>query len=707
MSKRNLTTSILGDAGAAEATVVPNLESLNTGSDAYVTSISDTSEFNVFQQLKIYDNYWDTLFARHIVNAANAGAAPSLLSQVNIQGNTEGWCRADHMALMVPITFTYAWEYVRLPTDANIPSAVPTLVAYDNPEASYNMADASLATGTVTNATANKSGWPAGTYPIAFPWENTVGPLLNNAATIFDVPDLNKMKHNWIGVLDVFERLRILIGNNGQMLQKQIETEPIGMKYHMSTIRCGKVLLKALSEWGLQSPCGFEINDMKSEEMTSAWYTELRALYYSTNGITDSHTENAGLYLKFLSKVSSISNYDTRSVIRGIEGSTARICTTTRTKNLTLPLQGIIPFFRGAKFLPPDFRFKFEIEINSGRMIAKKYEGLVLNTATGATVATAGTPGAITAAPYAQRTASGCYSQISARANAAGIELHYPYHILRQPVQAAISAMWLQKPFLYNYETIQTTEIIPSQGTTYINFAISISTQRPTVLDAYLFPISSMSGWETDYVHVVPWTNTSGTAIPTGYRIKNTPHNHGDYTTGTALNKNSATDCGPCVWNDLEIMFSGRTAYRFLNNYMTTHSMGNDSMSTSEFFVQLFEEQSFRSTATEYNAQSAVEQNLAEAPYMVNSHHSHKLLRLIVQPGGWADRGVISSRQGATTVTININFKKALSANDRFVVFRTNPEQLVFDSDKNVNIIQWPAIKSNMGYLIPNITAAP
>ena len=107
MSKRNLTTSILGDAGSAEATVVPNLESLNTGADQYITSISDTSEFNVFGQMKIYDNYWDTFFARHIVNAANAGSAlGTTVRDAIIQSNTEGWVRADHMVLQVPISWT-------------------------------------------------------------------------------------------------------------------------------------------------------------------------------------------------------------------------------------------------------------------------------------------------------------------------------------------------------------------------------------------------------------------------------------------------------------------------------------------------------------------------------------------------------------------------------------------------------------------------
>lgn len=694
MSKRNLTTSILGDAGSAEATVTPNLESLNTGSDAYVTSISDTSEFNVFGQLKIYDNYWDTLFARHIINAANAGAAVDLLSQVNIQGNTEGWARADHMALMVPVTFTYAWEYVRRNPGESITATVA---------AANNQADAFL----------DVSATP-------FPWE-TDQSYVNNAAVIFRPDALNLMKHAWVGVLDIFERLRILIGNNGQMLQKQIETEPIGMKYHMSNMRAGRILQRACSEWGLPTVNGFDVIGCSSTAATNA--TDVSATATAANE-GNSETNNRSLtqmvaselgyntgegaalqFFRMLSSISTVSNYDTRSVLRGIAGSSARIITCTRTRNLTLPLQAIVPFFRGAKFLPPDFRFKFEIEVNSGRMIAKKHS-VVLSNKTAALIPLNANAGNLWAAG---RDPMNAYSQISAKCNASGIELHYPYHILRQPVQAAISAMWLQKPFLYNYETIQTTEIIPSTGSNYVNFAISISTQRPTVLDAFLFPIASMTNWETDYTKVDPFSNTVGAAnaaVPTGYRIKNTPHLVGDYTGMTGIGKNDVR-AGPAVWTNLEIMFSGRTAYRLQNNYMTTHGKGVDCIQPQEFFVQLFEEQSFRSTGTEYNAMSSVERNDKDNAIMMNSYQSHKLLRLIIQPGGWADRGVISSRQGATTITLNINFARPLSNNDRLMVIRTNPEQLVFDSDKNVTIIQWPAIKSNMGYLIPNITAAP
>ena len=108
----------------------------------------------------------------------------------------------------------------------------------------------------------------------------------------------------------------------------------------------------------------------------------------------------------------------------------------------------------------------------------------------------------------------------------------------------------------------------------------------------------------------------------------------------TNIDKNSTT-AGPCVWSDLEVMFSGRTAYRFLNNYNSTKGQGNDSIQPGEFFIQLFEEQSFRSTGTEYNAKSFVERGGINNHLLVNSQMSNRLLRLIVQPGGWADRGVM------------------------------------------------------------------
>jgi hypothetical protein len=168
---------------------------------------------------------------------------------------------------------------------------------------------------------------------------------------------------------------------------------------------------------------------------------------------------------------------------------------------------------------------------------------------------------------------------------------------------------------------------------------------------------------------------------------------------------NNSSANGPVVWSDLEITFSGRTGYRFLNNYMTTRGIGNDSTLPHELFIKLFEEQSFRSTASEYNSEAFVERSTQQL--LINNLRSNSLLRLNIQPGGWADRGVISSRQGATTISVNLNLRRSLSSLDRFIVFRTNPEQCVFDSDKNVNLIMWPAIKSNMGYLIPNITAAP
>ena len=661
MSKRNLTTSILGDAGSAEATVVPNLESLNTGADQYITSISDTSEFNVFGQMKIYDNYWDTFFARHIVNAANAGSAlGTTVRDAIIQSNTEGWVRADHMVLQVPVTFTYTarWNKCELQTD-ELHTAVVAGVGriFDN----YY----------TTNVEINYA---------------TSAYQMNNPANQYTPYSLERDRHAWFGVIDSFNRLRLLIGNNGQQVQKQIETEPIGMKYHMAHNRMGQVVEQVQNQWGVANPIG----------STRYEVTEPSGLYGSAciDKMITPYEENK-TYFDMLSEIGP-GNWDT---IAPIVQGTARFQRVTKTRLLPLPLQSIMPFFRGAKFLPPDFRFKFEIQTNSGNVIASKLMPWARYTvdaqAFGSfninpTDAGAGVPvwttNAMATGEYTPHT-------IMAAINANGIELQYPWHVLRQPVQAAISAMWLQKPFLYNYETIQLTEITPTTNSKNIHFAISISTQRPTVLDVYLFPQQSTDRWGQYNLLEHP-------AVGTILRIKDTPTTEGapDFT-------NLQTSiAGPVCWTDFEIMFSGRTAYRFRNDQYETKTYGVDSIHSSEFFIKLFEEQSFRSTATEYNSASFAER---ESGIMFNNRRSNKIMRINIQPGGWTDRGVISSRQGATTITVNVTFANRLSSLDRFCVIRTNPEQCVFDSDKNVTLIQWPAVKSNSGYLIPNITAAP
>lgn len=685
MSKRNLTTSILGDAGAAEATVVPNLESLNTGTDAYVTSISDTSEFNVFQQLKIYDNYWETLFAKHIVTSgAQAQGTYGVISNVNIQGNTEGWVRADHMVLEVPIEFQYLYDYNAMqgesfPTRAG--GAIPTL-------ANIQVGDVEFDKVYVGSNAANPWQLAADTAEY---WQ-----AQNSPNFIYTAATLPLFAHSWVGCIDVFNRLRLLVGNNGQQIQKQIETEPIGLKYNISKARYGPVVEKCINEWGLQQvPGAFRRDTLYSATRNAQCgpsltrtYNDWNELYSRSAGYAQMYNnDNARSYFRMLSDCSLNNNYTTAELIAPTLADVAskvRHMKVTKRRRLTLPLQCIMPLFRGSKFLPPDFRFKFEIETNVGKIIAQKLQLF---------------------AARSHETANGMadpalsVASLAVAADGSGINLQYPYHILRQPVQAAISAMWLQKPFLFNYETIQTTEVIPSVGSNFINFAISISTQRPTVLDIMLFPLNTTANY------LIP-TSTTPSANNTQLRIKDTPHLFGQL--GVVSNADGINpQKGPMVWTNLEVLLSGRTAYRFVNNDVEIRGRGIDSMRPHEFFVQLFEEQSFRSTATEYNAKSHVERNTSSNPYTTNHYASNSILRLILQPGGWADRGIISSRQGATTITLNINFASTFSGEDRFVVFRTNPEQLVFDSDKNVTIIQWPAIKSNMGYLIPNITAAP
>jgi hypothetical protein len=698
MNRRNRTvgTTVLGDAGTTEASVAPNLESLNTGSDAYVTTISDTSEFNVFGQTKIVDNFWETFMARHSINtAAYTQQSQQPDSTFYLQGNTEGWCRVDLMALAVPIEFKYNYSYTPYRTNEFFPD---TLTSAAN---AWDKAYLQFADGR------------------SFEWGFQAA--FNNPAVIFSQTYLPLFRHAWFGCMDVFTRIRCLLGNNGQCIQSQFETEPIGLKYNMSTLRMGAVLEKAVGEWGLEQATGLthmegikfsyqDIGDVAGRPQAfgadanatrQTWETNMRVaniLHESKNGAMNP------AFSRMISNVGSEGNFKSRGIALGPANNRGAVITrwiwTYKDRVLTLPLQAILPFFRGARYLPPDFRFKFEFNFNTQAVkIMEKNEDLV---------ACRTLPKISADASYINRDPSTCHANVFVKAVPGDLELHYPWHVLRQPVQAAISSMWLQKPFLYNFETSQAVEVDLPSITTFINFSMSVSTERPTCIEVYLFPKSSDALWAQEYRSVeISVDNTNANFVDIGHRILNTPHLGGDYTSyGIAGVEKNDVRSGPVAWSECEVTFSGRSTYRFKNSALKyAKSHGVDAVQPYEYILQMYDEQSFRSMGTEMNARCQAERMSNTNQYTTNSYLSNKLLRLIVQPGGWADRAVISSRQGATSINIVIQFVRPVSNLDKIVAIRQNPYQLVFDSDKNVTLVQWPAIKSNQGYLTTNINS--
>lgn len=693
MIKRNkIGTAVLGDAGTTEASVAPNLESLNTGADSYVTTVSDTSEFNVFGQTKIVDNFWETYMARHTINtAAYTQQSQSSDSTFYLQGNTEGWCRVDLMALAVPIEFKYNFSYTPFRVDEYFPDTV------------------------TSGANRWDKAYLESNTGSTFPWD--LHACINNPAIAFSQEYLPLFRHAWYGCMDIFTRIRVLLGNNGQCIQSQFETEPIGLKYNMSTLRMGSVLEKAVGEWGLEqatgltliegSPSGYKdigynSADNPAEYGTNhqatldTWETNLRVakiLHESKNGAMNPW------FSRMISNVGNQSNYNSRGIEFGPANTNGALITrwmwVYKNRVLTLPLQAILPFFRGARYLPPDFRFKFEFNFNTDSVkIMEKNEDMVMCRTL---------PKKTSEASHINRDPATCHANVFVKAVPNDIELHYPWHILRQPVQAAISSMWLQKPFLYNFETCQASEVNLPAITSFINFSMSVSTERPTCIEVYLFPKASAPLWNEHYnsdsssLNYLPFMDA-------GHRILNSPHLGGDYTSLGVIPKDDIR-AGPVVWTECEVTFSGRSVYRFKNLALKySKSNGVDAVQPYEYILQMYDEQSFRSTASELNARCQAERMGNTNQYTTNSYLSNKLLRLIVQPGGWADRGIISSRQGATSINIVLQFARPLSSLDKIVAIRQNPSQLVFDSDKNVTMVQWPAIKSNQGYLTTNIT---
>lgn len=739
MSKRNLTTSILGDAGATEATVAPNYETLNTGQDSYVTTISDTSEFNVYNQLRIYDNFWDTQFSEHIVNASNSGGT---ITNAIIQGNTEGWVRCDHMCLVVPFEVKYSARNVinQVPTDTNVPGA------------SYY----------------------------------SVNHHKSSLSRYFNLDRIRVAYHPRYAFLDCFNRLKVLLGNNGQQIQKTAETQPLGLKHHMVNHRYGAEIKSVMSCWGLRNAHTRLVNK-NWEAFNSTGDTREPTVFDRDDTWNDwmrtwSQDDESESYFKFLTEglsnkygnlAATVENQTITPIRGGIQQRVANNITVIR--QLVLPLQCVIPFFRGAKYLPPDFRFKFELESSLEKWIAQSsriYEdgGIipihwketgVVDGATqwGVNLGAIGIAGANANQPrfpitsfrsaeigrwsYRLKPNAGdnvgeryvqmpMYPQaynkdfyITAQMRLADVKFAYPWHILRQPVQAAISTMWLQKPFLFNYESTELLENVLTNGQQTVNIQVAISAQRPTLLQAYLVPVASKNFGARTFVQAdisgvnqgrSVYTNEAGADITSvgfisygGFgsvnpeveevMIGDSPTNAQEMYSPMAL---------PAQWVDLEIRFSGRTGYRFRNDYTLPNQFGQINTQSQNFMCNLWNEQSYRSYGTEFTTQirSAKDSEKGNL-FHWNSANSQELINLVIQPGGWTDRGIISSRQGATTIQLVITFSTPLSSNTKLCVFRTNPEQLVFDSDKNVTIIQWPAVKNNAGYLIPNVTAAP
>lgn len=248
--------------------------------------------------------------------------------------------------------------------------------------------------------------------------------------------------------------------------------------------------------------------------------------------------------------------------------------------------------------------------------------------------------------------------------------LIYPRHQLRQPLQAEINTQWLQKPFLYNTLTYETVEVPMDGINTHFSKDIAISQQRPTqIILTVLPPDNSLS--EIEIVE------------GTGFPIISTMYPN--------------SSC-PAKFSNVRVSLSGRQNY-LLNTRTAFGSLdGGAIMDATQMLNETVNQETY------LDGGSGVRYTISKMNGMFNE--GNKLV-INLNPGNMEQHGSMSTDQGAITIKVDADIQvptgstsKAFPSGYRLVVYKKLPNQVMIDASKNVTEINWPAVKSNSGFVI-------
>lgn len=778
-----LNNSIIGDSGSKRAQLGP------LGASAFAEARQSAgSEFSVFEQLKIDENFWDSTFTEHYIQGTNSSLNSGGIDAY-IQFNTVGWVRADEISLTVPIYLNYNWRRIANQTKSAFPK-----------EPNINPRDDDIS-------------------------DNWSTPQITDAAAspcfVFTKERLLNAYHGQYSMLDIFRRITITVGNNAAPVQKTIETMPQGMKHLMVTHKRGPLVSKMMSFWGLPihtlAPTSLVTDELFTDNETRIWTSNYHLAEPTTTRLHDYQKDPMIQgYCEFLHNSAVGPDSDsTARIFGGVQTleSIAQQAQIPRNfielrvkRELCLPLQCICSFFRGARWLPPDFRINLQFEKATG-LVPLCYSSPVGEFAgivwpyqpkreaatqeyylpfwpTGAQmVSDADVKNTfIMDLPVVIMKAYGLNGDlnrdwtsvnttidppdglvrfgtefipeldifprgplrdfsVAAELEMDNLRVIYTSHTLVASLQGKMMAMWLSQPFLYNYESTETYEIVAIDGQNSIHMDVVISAQRPTVL--YFQLVSNFTtrwgdSWDSELRGHRVYKALQVTRVREGsdWQPEEFPIGLFDLYGGIGsfckhqTRWNDAVDIRQTIrgqycnsylgeerdlqrrnitWSNFEIRFSGRTAYRFRNDKSSsTPDQGRFSYSAYDFITGMQFEGSYKS----YGSESVIlgDDDLGHlfgTNRHLNAAMNPYLLKCVIQPGNLAERGLITNKQGAATIQINIDFETYLSQGHSLIMYRTNPEQLSYDSDKNATLIQWPAIATRNGYLIPNITQAP
>lgn len=703
-------SSVYGDTGTVEATFTKDLNTL--GNDPYVRVTANSGEFNLFQQMNLSDNFYDSRYEEAYVTQNSAGTG-SNLALASLQFNTMGWVRADRMYLQIPVVMNSL---------------------YTNKWSSGARGDLRVAA----------DGWPE--FDIIAFWEYMIQagqekPTTDatNSQICFLDKDLKTFLANFttvdMALMHIFNRIAIYGGNNNQPIGRTQGFFLEGLKTQMREIPWNENTLKILANWGLpitnlvcmsgaasqDSSTGAGGKDQFTSQavQTSRQFINKRSPSGYLNPLMEHVPEEwIKQWTNVLASCSSSINGTTFKKIAS--GSETHACYNQTLFNMVLPLSYINNFFRHKTYIPPDFKFKIDIE------------GILQNFDTDINY---NCP--IVAVSNCHQSAPSLYESSASNerpdfyAYTAGISFSnirmiYQQHTLRQPIQAQINEKWLSYPIVYNYETFEVYDIDNSTtGTsTQIVRDIAISQQRPTQLLIQIvdqadkmFHFSGPNQRDGIYQYLglqdEPWKLNSvyrSTAIANGtWSIGSTPW-HGQLNidncdnTGAfpmamptvrgalssrnfmsrVINAGSTTQNKTSTFPQiltLSVLIGGRTQYYYKNDTFV-QSQGNTVLNAYDVLIAEQDAENYKDYSTETNV---LKTPLEYAPF----GGLGAFMRITIAPGGYVNTAEMPTDLGATVIRVQLTLSSPLPANKKLQIVKKNPEQIAVDTNKNCTLIMW------------------
>lgn len=717
--------SIYGDTGTVDATWQKDLNQV--GNDPYLKVSTNSGELNLFQQFQLSDNFYDSRFEETYVTQNSAGTG-NQLALGSLQFNTMGWTRVDRMYLQIPVVFNYVAS--------------------------------SAYTGTVWNGTGFVS-WPAinGNWTTAAHtkdvdlqecWQEMVAPQSSTAQN-FKTTDFLTME-KWIAnftqpdfaLMHIFNRIAIYMGNNNQPVGRTQSFFLEGLKTQLREYPWTQNSMKLLSQWGL--PVSNLVNQWGQETYSTPYNAvDGRGPEITPSGFLNPEMDNipSDWIKQWVALLNKVMPSRCGMVMQPLQTTgTVTGAYTQAQLQLTLPLGMVNNFFRHKTYLPPDMKFKIDIEgtpqtmgtYGASNNINFNCPIVCINNMSLPAPAAAWTLGSQL---YTQLP---CTTAFTAGINFSGIRCVYQQQTLRQPLQSMINERWLSYPIVYNYETFEQYDVDNSgqaSGTMIVR-DIAISQQRPTELIFQIVDTATQvktfktnSGWgNTNFWINDPSSNRMQATLGTGivpFTLNSTanasPAIAGQYAVGStawftslcdpnnpctvtgALSQKGVPGYGsawqngatafsingtfPLTYNQtypvittISTLIGGRTQYYYKNDTYTAYTYGTQPMNAYDVLIAEQDEECYKDYSTHPAA--------LKTPIEYSSiSGTGAFQRITIAPGGYANTADIPTDLGASVIRVQVTLTAPLPNNKKLQIVKKMPEQIALDTNKNCTLIMY------------------